>query len=489
MNRTSSFLRSMRALLVLLVACTVMLAACGGTSTTQNNGPVTITLAGPNQWNNSGTSFGPAWDTAVAQFEKLNPNVTVKINVLPLTNFYQIESTDLAAGTAPDLIFNQTSYKPYQVVALDQYLNQPNPYAPGKPKWIDWFNSNAYGYNNPTSIDPQGHLDWVPFNLFDIGLYINKDLFAKAGVSYPIATFQDLLTDIQKFKAAGIVPMAMDNSLIGTAWPFGSIMNMMMSGDYSKYNYFTATGAAGSNSSLTVKDFIRAIKTGQLTAQAPEVGEALQLDKELYSQGATPNWSGIKGLSGAGVGLPDFLAGHAAMAWGANFGASEIAAASFQASSIGFPTITTATTPLSTNQPAQFGVQTGGTSYMIPSTTKGEQLTYAIRFLQFMTAPKYAQSWITTTSGVPATTDVTAPPIIAGFSAGDWGTTPKSYGYGLVTNLSPQALQDTIQIVQGYLLGSTDLATTETKLETTWQAAVTYQLQQNPSWQSESWTK
>ena len=486
MNTTFSSLRAIRALL-LLVMCTAFLAACSGSSPTQSNGHVTITLAGPNQWNSSGTSFGSGWDAAVAQFEKLNPGVTVKINVLPLANFGQIEATDLASGAAPDLIFNQTSYKPYQVVPLDQYLNQPNPYAPGRPKWIDWFNPNAYGFNNPGAVDAQGHLDWVPLNLFDVGLFINEDLFAKVGVTAPIATFQHLLTAIQKFKAAGMAPMAMDNSVSGTAWPLGAILNMLMTKDYTTFNYFTATGTPGSNSSLTVKDFVRAIKTGQLTAESPKVGESHQLDKELYSLGATPNWSGIKGLSGAGVDLNDFLAGRAAMAWGANFGAAQVASAPFKVGSMGFPTITDATTPLSVNQPAQFGVQAGGTSYMIPSTTKGEQLKYAVRFLQFMTAPQYAQPWITATTGVPSVQDVTAAPSIAGFSAGAWGTTPKSNGYALVVSLSPQATQDAVQIVQGYLLGSTDLAATEAKLETSWQAAVAYQLQQNPSWQSESW--
>ncbi|MGH2346315.1 MAG: hypothetical protein ACRDG4_13905, partial [Chloroflexota bacterium] len=88
---------------------------------------VTITLAGPNQWNNSGTSFGEPWEQAVAGFEKLNPGLTFKTNVLPLTSFFQTEATLLQAGSAPELIFNQTNYKPYQVVALNKYLMQPNP--------------------------------------------------------------------------------------------------------------------------------------------------------------------------------------------------------------------------------------------------------------------------------------------------------------------------------------------------------------------------
>lgn len=489
MNKPLGSLRSFHILLMLACMCTTLLAACGGSSQQQqsSNGPVTITLAGPNQWNDSGSSFGSAWDDAISQFEKLNPNVTVKINVLPLANFQQIEATQLAAGTAPALIFNQTSYKPYQVVQLDQYLNQPNPYAPERAKWIDWFDNRAFGFGNPASVDANGHLDWIPMNLVDVGLFVNEDLFNKAGVSYPIKTFQDWQDAVKKFKAAGIVPMAMDNSAIGIDWPIGSIMNMMLASYYDQFNYFDASGKPGQNPTLTTKDWVRAIKTGKFSAESPQFVEALKLAKELYSA-ATPNWSGIKGLSGAGVGLNDFVAGRAAMAWGVNFGASEVAKATFKVGSMGFPTITSATTPLSTNQPAQFGVTAGGTSYMIPSTTKGDQLKYAIRFLQFMTAPKYAQPWITATTGVPSIQTVTAPDSIAGFSAGDWGTSPKSNGYTLV-GLSPQQGQDFQQIVTGYLLGSTDLTTTQSKLDTAWKAAADYQLQQNTSWKSESWAQ
>ncbi len=65
---------------------------------------VTITLAGPNQWNSSGTSFGPPWNNWCPPFEAANPGVTLKTNVLPLTTFFQTEATLLQAGSAPELI-------------------------------------------------------------------------------------------------------------------------------------------------------------------------------------------------------------------------------------------------------------------------------------------------------------------------------------------------------------------------------------------------
>ena len=34
------------------------------------------------------------------------------------------------------------------------------------------------------------------------------------------------------------------------------------------------------------------------------------------------------------------------------------------------------------------------TSYLIPITTKGDKLTYAVKFLQYMTSPTTAEKWI-----------------------------------------------------------------------------------------------
>ena len=61
----------------------------------------TITLEGPNQWTQSGSSFGAPWDQLVAEFKKVT-GVTVKTDVLPAATFFSVESTQLSAGTAPD---------------------------------------------------------------------------------------------------------------------------------------------------------------------------------------------------------------------------------------------------------------------------------------------------------------------------------------------------------------------------------------------------
>jgi multiple sugar transport system substrate-binding protein len=349
---------------------------------------------------------------------------------------------------------------------------------------MDWFNQTAFSYKN--SADANGHVDWVPLNLFDAGLFYNKDAFAKAGVTGPIQTWEDWRAASKKLHAAGYAPLAMDNSTIGLFWTWQSISNPLMAKYYDQWNSYDVSGKAGKNDTLTAKDYARAIKLGLLTPKLPEFVEALQLMKETFTQDVTQNWSGIKGNSGAGANLADFMAGRAAMVWGANFGASTVSGASFKVGSMGWPQITSATTPLSMNYPSQFGVAAGGTSYMIPSTTKGDQLKYAVDFLQFMTAPKYAQSWITATTAAPSVETVNAPDVISAFSAGDWGKAPRQSTLN-TAQLTGSLQQDFTQTMQGYLLGSSNLAATQDALEAAWQRSVTQALNDNPSWKTEDW--
>ena len=147
-----------------------------------------------------------------------------------------------------------------------------------------------------------------------------------------------------------------------------------------------------------------------------------------------------------------------------------------------------ATTPLSTNFPAQYGVTPGGTSYMIPATTTGDKLTYAIRFMQFVTAPRYNAPWASATTATPSVQGVAAPASISAFSSGNWGV-PQVANPGLLTSLSPQNNTEFQQIMQGYLLGSTGLAQTQSLLEASWQRAASYQVGLNPQWRSEPWAK
>ena len=146
--------------------------------------------------------------------------------------------------------------------------------------------------------------------------------------------------------------------------------------------------------------------------------------KQLFDSCATKDWSGITGLSGDGVGLPQFEPGKAAMAFAVDFGYGTIAAsAHFPIGSMPFPEITTATTKLSANVPARSGNTEGGTSYMIPAHTSGKALKASVLFLQFMSAPQYITKWLAETGGIAAVRGITPPAVHGRLLRGRLGQT------------------------------------------------------------------
>ena len=447
----------------------------------------TLTIAGPNQFNSSGVSFGEAWENMVKQFETLNPGVDVKTTVLPISSFYQTLSTQLQAGSAANLVFNQAAYKPSQVVALNDYLLQPNPYAPEFKRWIDAFVPTGFNESNQ---DTSGNYNWVPFNLVSVGLFVNEDAFAKAGVKLPLKTWQDWRSAVPKLKVAGYVPLAMDNSENALGWTLSTFADQLLDKYFVRWNRYGASGKPGKANALTSKSYARALKSGVNIGGLPEMRQSLILLKEVYDN-ATPNWSGIKPSSGVAINLKDFLAGKAAMAWAINFAVSDLQESkpTFKVGSVGWPTVSKATTPLSNNTPARFGVTSGGTSYMIPASTKGDDLKNAVRFLQYITAPKYNQPWLTASTGAASLKGVKAVDAIDGFGAGAWGEKPRTNTLQVLFYLSPQTQKEYPQILQGYLLGSASLEDTQKALQASWLKAADYLIGQNPDWKSESWAK
>ncbi|HET6743771.1 MAG TPA: extracellular solute-binding protein, partial [Kribbella sp.] len=309
-----------------LVASTMLVAACGGSAGSGKPGDkVTITLSGPNQWNSSGSSFGKPWEELVAAFEAKEPNIKVKTVVLPLNSFAQTISTQLAAGTAPELVFNQAPHKPEMVVPLDDYLKKPNPYVDGNKQWIDVFRKKFYGFGNGNSRNAAGKIEFVPFNLVGIGLFTNNDAFQKAGVQLPVKDFEDLIAGCGKLKSAGYAPLAMDASDLGPGWTMATISGMLLDKYAGKYNVYAPDGSAGKAPTVTAKGTARAVLSGEFSSRTPEVTESLNLLKTLWDSCVDKNGSGVTGDNGAVIGLRDFAAGKAAMAWGVNFGVSALA--------------------------------------------------------------------------------------------------------------------------------------------------------------------
>ncbi|MFH9478649.1 ABC transporter substrate-binding protein [Streptomyces anulatus] len=446
------------------------------------DGTVTITLAGPNQWNDQAGTFGKPWEELIAKFEKAEPKIKVKTNVLPLAEFGQTLSTQLSAGTAPELVFAQAPHQPHMVTPLDEELQKPNPYVPGNKKWLDLFNQKYFGPDK--GLSAAGKKEYLPFNIVSTGIFYNEDAFAKAGVTAPVETFADLITACGKLKGAGYAPLAMDSSNTGLGWTIKTISNMLLDKYYDKLNVFAGDGSKGKNAFLTDKARYRAVLTGEIDAtKTPEVAESVKLLKQVFDKCATKNWSGIAPSSASIVNVRDFSSGKAAMAWGSPFGYGALSDVKGKVASMPFPTITKETTPLSTEAPARFGASAGGTSYMIPSTVKGEKYKATLKFLQWMSVAENTQEWIDATGALPPLQGAKAPEATAAMAEGIWAEPMRTNG-----QLDAPKGATVVGLYDGYLLGSKTLDETLTNLDDSWQRLAKEQVDAN-EWGDEPWAK
>jgi raffinose/stachyose/melibiose transport system substrate-binding protein len=196
----------------LLVSVLVLVAAvsgCGGGtngsgsgSNSSSSAPVTLTW-----WNNANTDPGLSfWNSVVSDFHKAHPNITVT-NVPMQNEQFNTKIPVALQSTSPPDIYQQWGGGALATqVGAGKVLDITNDVKP----WIGQLG------NAVSTWQVNGKQYGIPYNLGVVGFWYNKDLFAKASISSPPATWDDLLSDIQKLKAAGIVPISIGGQ---DRWP------------------------------------------------------------------------------------------------------------------------------------------------------------------------------------------------------------------------------------------------------------------------------
>lgn len=472
--------RRRAAMTAALVGMALVATACsdgggGGDGSGGENGTdgVTIRLAGPNQWNDNAETFGPFWETLVENFRE-ETGITVETTVLPISEFSQTISTQLAAGTAPELVFNQPPHEPETVVQLDEYMTEPNPFVEGNDEWYEVFDHRSYGYD-AGSVNGQGDLEWVPFNLIGLGIFYNAEIFDEVGVEVPIETYGDYLAACDTLRAAGYDAFAMDASLQGHGQITNFIYNMLMAKYFDELNVYAGDGSEGTAESLAAKAEARAIAIGEISpTETPEIAETLRLVETFMDRCATPNWSGIQPSAGGFVNTADFVSGTAAMALGSNLAAADDALP-FEYGTMPFGTVSEPDSDLSTGFAAQSGLSAGGTSYMIAATTEGEKLEAAIRFLQYASSPDGIQPFLDASGGIPAIEGAEPAPGLEGITSDEAWTSPLRMGdFGAVPSTAVG-----VPVIDGYLIGAESLEEQLAELQELWRDGVAEQIEDN----------
>lgn len=196
-----------------LITVGAMLAACGGgsgskssaavaTGSVEDVGNVSLTW-----WHNATADPGKSeWEKVARAYTKAHPNVTFKIVPIQNEQFTSKVPAALESSNPPSLYQQWGGGAEATQVQSGKLLDM----TPQVSGWIDQLGPSAKGWQ----VD--GKWYGVPYDYHVVGFWYRKDLFAKAGITQPPTTMTDFDADVQKLKAAGIVPVAIGSK---DRWP------------------------------------------------------------------------------------------------------------------------------------------------------------------------------------------------------------------------------------------------------------------------------
>ncbi|HEX4052991.1 MAG TPA: extracellular solute-binding protein [Tepidisphaeraceae bacterium] len=158
----------------------------------------------------------------VAQYEREHPDI--KILRIHAADYDSKLKTMLAAGTAPDLFYLSYEYVPE--FAKLKLLANLDPFIAGLPdgkQWLDGFYPlllDAFRYDGHEA--GRGPLYGIPKDFTTMVMYVNCDLFKKAGIPLPYNgwTWDEFEKDCKKISALPPDAAGRDyGAVLNTSWP------------------------------------------------------------------------------------------------------------------------------------------------------------------------------------------------------------------------------------------------------------------------------
>jgi raffinose/stachyose/melibiose transport system substrate-binding protein len=148
-----------------------------------------------------------AYGELFAEFQKQNPDIHVKFEAFATENYPTIVSTALAGGRGGDVLHTR-AYGGLEQFAKSGYLLALD------DKTVPELANLPPDALRSESLRSDGKVYSLSFASQTLGLFVNKEVFAKAGLQPP-TTWDELLTLCAALKAKGIIPIANGTA---TAW-------------------------------------------------------------------------------------------------------------------------------------------------------------------------------------------------------------------------------------------------------------------------------
>ena len=326
------------------------------------------------------------------RFESMHPGVEVRFIKNPVGEYRTWMRTQLKGGLAPDIMWAHADWcnedaKYGWFVALDEYLQQPNPYVAagvrGSRRWGDQFYPDATNARRA----PDGRLYALPIDQVETCIYYNQDLFDRIGARPP-ATWAEFIDLHRRFRAAGIHPFLMTGKEeMRYTWCRRVLLDQLYADLLPKMDVRSVDdfGYPG----VDAQEFARACRKGIFSVRDERYQEHLRLLKD-WSQYWAPGALALGNLDNR-----LFRLGKAAMWWDGSWYLAQIERdplRDFRFGMFRVPPLTSASTRLPTSGVVR-GVG-GATSiqYTITnSAVRAKKVELALDFLRFITAPQHLE--------------------------------------------------------------------------------------------------
>jgi multiple sugar transport system substrate-binding protein len=179
-------------------AALLALSACGSSNGGSSSGTTKLVFFGADYGTGPANSTTKYWDAIATAFHKANPSITVSVQTVDWTDYPQKVQTLIQNKQFPDILEGS---------AAPQFAQSKLLYPASKvlsPAML----SNLI----PTFLKDgqyQGTDYGIPFTTSTRAMYYNKKIFAKAGISAPPKTWDELKADAAKIKAKGYIGYGM----------------------------------------------------------------------------------------------------------------------------------------------------------------------------------------------------------------------------------------------------------------------------------------
>ncbi|BDZ44720.1 ABC transporter substrate-binding protein [Naasia aerilata] len=142
-----------------------------------------------------------AWSEILNGFEDSHPDIKVKVEERSTDGHKEALRTALGTSGAPDVYWSWAGpgiggefVKAGGSLDLKKYYDK-----------YDW--TSRFGDSTLSTVKQYGQWDGVPSGQSGAGVYYNKELFEKAGITSTPTTYEELVEDADKLVAAGITPI------------------------------------------------------------------------------------------------------------------------------------------------------------------------------------------------------------------------------------------------------------------------------------------